>query len=277
MNENVGFVDDESTDGSADGDAKRQRSKIQFPYSDYADAEGIARTVHSYVGHGLCSLDQLAPWANQSVKSSTFRSQVGAARMFGLIESEDSESYKLTELGIRAMDQGQARASKAEAFMRVPLFKAVFEKYKGGVLPPNPPAIERELISLGVAEKQSARARQVLISSAEQTGFFEQGKNKLVMPAVVVPPPSSEASTKKNGNGGGGGSGGDGDGLSLDPLLMALLRKIPPAPEKWPADKRLRWFKTFAMNVSQVYDDGGDPVELEIKLPPIVNDGLGDP
>jgi len=48
---------------------------------------------------------------------------------------------------------------------------------------------------------------------------------------------------------------------------MALLRKIPKAGmDAWPADNRLRWFRTFAMNVSQVYDADDDPVELEIKL-----------
>jgi hypothetical protein len=46
---------------------------------------------------------------------------------------------------------------------------------------------------------------------------------------------------------------------------LALLRKIPPKGESWPADKRLRWFKTFAMNVSQVYDEDNEPVELKIE------------
>ena len=27
----------------------------------------------------------------------------------------------------------------------------------------------------------------------------------------------------------------------------------------------IRWFRTFAMNVSQIYDDEGNPVEMEIK------------
>ena len=45
---------------------------------------------------------------------------------------------------------------------------------------------------------------------------------------------------------------------------MALLRKIPK--EDWPDEKRLRWFRTFAMNVSQVYDDDKRPVELKIEL-----------
>ena len=269
VNENISALHSESADASVEAEAKRQRSTIAFPYSDYDDAEKIAQAIHGNVGHGTCSLDQLASWTHQSSKSSTFKSQVAAARLFGLVESSDSESYKLTALGIRVVDQTQARAARADAFLMVPLFKSAYEKYKGTVLPP-PAALERELVSLGVAEKQKARARQVLMASAEQTGFQEQGKNKLVIPAVVVPPPGhqpSKAATQKGGGEGGDGSGG-GDNvlLGLDPLLMALLRKLPSKENGWPAEKRLRWFKTFAMNVSQVYDDDSDPVELTVSV-----------
>jgi hypothetical protein len=35
----------------------------------------------------------------------------------------------------------------------------------------------------------------------------------------------------------------------------------------WSAPTRLRWFRTFAMNVSQIYDaDDDDPVEMKIEL-----------
>lgn len=162
------------------------------------------------------------------------------------------------------VDPAQARAAKAESFLKVPLFSALFEKYNGGVLPPNAAALEREIVALGVSEKQKARARQIFESSATQTGFREQGANRLVMPAVVVPPPAPPPSDDdKRGNGGGGGGGEV--GLNLDPLLIALLQKIPNQGEPWPKEKRVRWFKTFAMNVSQVYDEEDDPVEIDIK------------
>jgi hypothetical protein len=59
--------------------------------------------------------------------------------------------------------------------------------------------------------------------------------------------------------------------LNLDPLLIALLKKIPPSGD-WPAAQRVRWFRTFAMNVSQIYDGDGEPVEMKIdveKWPPV--------
>lgn len=260
MSENLKAIEDEENAESADG--KRQRSTIGFPYSDYENAAAVALAIHGNVGHGQCSASsQLAAWMNSSAKSSSFRTSLAAARLFGLIESDDSESYRLTELGRRVVDPGQSRAAKAEAFLRVPLFKALYDKYKGGVTPPTA-ALEREIAALGVSDKQKSRARQVFESSAEQTGFREQGPNRLVMPAVVVTTTPSPAEVIKNGGGGGGGGGN----LDLDPLLLALLSKIPTRNEEWPADKRLRWFRTFAMNVSQVYDADNEPIEIQVEL-----------
>jgi len=52
--------------------------------------------------------------------------------------------------------------------------------------------------------------------------------------------------------------------LNLDPLLIALLKKIPEAEKGWPGPNRVRWFRTFAMNVSQIYDADSEPVEMKI-------------
>lgn len=70
---------------------------------------------------------------------------------------------------------------------------------------------------------------------------------------------------EKNGSSGGSG-GGDGTELGLDALLVALLKKIPAPDKGWPGPARVRWFRTFAMNVSQIYDGDGDPVEMKIEL-----------
>ncbi|MGO9359267.1 MAG: hypothetical protein ACLP1D_16645 [Xanthobacteraceae bacterium] len=51
---------------------------------------------------------------------------------------------------------------------------------------------------------------------------------------------------------------------------MALLKKIPTSGE-WPASQRLRWFRTFAMNVSQIYDGDDEPVEMKIDLEKAAN------
>jgi hypothetical protein len=69
------------------------------------------------------------------------------------------------------VDPQQEREARARAFLSVPLYKAIYDKYKGGVLPPAA-ALERDVVGLGVAEKQTGRARQVFERSAEQTGFL---------------------------------------------------------------------------------------------------------
>lgn len=257
MNENIKPLEAEGNDPGEQ--RKRQRSTIGFPYTDYESSYQIASTIHSNVGHGECLPEQIAAWTSQSVKSSGFRTQLAAAKLFGIIESgTETGKLKLTELGRRTVDPNKASEAKAEAFQCVPLFRALYEKYKDTVTPPNA-ALESEIVSLGVAEKQKAKARQVFEASADQTGFREVAPNRLVLPATMV---KQEEKEEKPDRGGNAASEGD---LDLDPLIMALLRKIPTTDE-WPAESRIRWFRTFAMNVSQVYDDDSNPVELKIEL-----------
>jgi hypothetical protein len=266
MSENLGPND--MGEGEPPEDSRgRQRSTIAFPYSDFDSAENVARAIYENVGHGTCSASsQLAAWMNVSPKSSGFRTQLSSARLFGLVENGKSEAYRLTDLGIRVLDPSQSKSAKTEAFLCVPLFKALYEKYKGVVTPPTA-ALEAEIVSLGVAEKQKSRARQNFESSAIQTGFREQGANRLVMPAVVVLPPqplNPDKTEKRKSESTTEGK----EALDLDPLLLALLQKIPRRGDSWPAEKRLRWFRTFAMNVSQVYDDDNEPVELRVSVDP---------
>lgn len=244
-----------------DGGEGRERSTIGFPYNNLSDATEVAQAIHDNVGTGECDANQLSAWMNLSPKSSGFRVQLSAARMFGVI---DQDALRLSALGRMIVDPLQARAARAKAFLNVPLYSAVYEKYKSGVLPPAA-ALERDIVSLGVAEKQKERARQVFERSADQAGFFEHGKNRLVMPGIAAREAVREQE-KKDPPSGGGGNGGGAD-LVLDPLLVALLKKIPAPGLDWPAQQRLRWFRTFAMNVSQIYDaDSDSPVELKIEL-----------
>jgi hypothetical protein len=63
----------------------------------------------------------------------------------------------------------------------------------------------------------------------------------------------------------GGGGGGEGAELALDPLLIALLKKAPDPDKGRPGPDRARWFRTFAMNVPQIYDGDGEPVEMKLE------------
>jgi hypothetical protein len=253
-----------------DDGGKRQRSSIAFPYMDLHEAITLAKAIHNNVGTGTCSLEQLAPWVKQSPTSSGFRSRLTASRLFGLINTDRSDALQLTELGRLVVDSKRAREGRAKAFLSVPLFAAVHDKFKGGVVPPDA-ALEKELVALGVAGTLSSTARRVLERSAEQAGFYEAGRDRLVTPGFV-PQDAAPAETVDEGSGNGGGAGGGAGGgqsveLNLDPLLIALLKKIPEADKGWPGPNRVRWFRTFAMNVSQIYDaDEENPVEMNIGL-----------
>ena len=239
----------------------RQRSKIGFPYMDLNAAIELAAAIHGHVGLGECDDDQLAAWSNQSAKSSTFRVQVYAARTFGVLEGEGGH-HKLAELGRMVVDPKRAREGRAKAFLNVPLYKTIYDKYKGGVLPPTA-ALERDIAAMGVSEKQKERARQVFERSAEQAGFFEHGKNHLVMPGFAVHGDEHEPA-HDDGNGGGNGGGKSPppppppQGPTLDPLLKGLVDRLPPADSEWAAVDRAKWLQTAANIFDLIYKgDGG--------------------
>jgi hypothetical protein len=240
----------------------RERSTIGFPYNNLNDAIEVAQAIHTNVGTGDCDDTQLSAWMKLSPKSSGFRVQLAAAKLFGIIEG-GSNSFRLSSLGRMIVDPQRVREAKVKAFLNVPLYKAVHEKYKGGVLPPAA-AFQRDIIGLGVATKQSERARQVFERSAEQAGFFEHGKDRLVMPGIAMRGAEEEHSHHEEpkdedaGNKGKGGSGGGGDLSGLNPFIQGLLQTLPETGTEWSAQDRAKWLQTAANIFDLIYKgDGG--------------------
>ncbi len=236
-----------------------ERSSIQFPYMGLDDAVALAEAIHGEAGARPLTDDQLAPALNLSHKSSGYRTKLSAGRMFGVIETESGQ-HRLSELGKRIVDANQQRAAKAEAFLKIPLYRKVYEEHKGGTIPPAA-ALQREMIGYGVAPKQAAKARQVMERSADAAGFYEKGRDRLVMP--VLRDGETAERDQNGGGGGGGGSGGKGGGTGgeggdfsgLDPLVAGLLSRMPAAGEPWPIPERARWLQTLAMNLSFIHKD----------------------
>jgi hypothetical protein len=108
------------------------------------------------------------------------------------------------------------------------------------------------------------------MKSAQYAGFIDSATGRFVKPGIAqrdeAPAPQVQPDTDRGGGSGGGGA----DGLDLDPLLIALLKKVPSTEKSWPGPARVRWFRTFAMNVSQIYDGDGEPVEMKIELEKVV-------
>lgn len=233
--------------------ASYERSLVGFPYFDLGEAVRIAKAISDNVAGGDCSDDQLGPWLKLSPKSSGYRSRISAARMFGLLEPGVAKDHRLSELGIRVLDQAQGRAAKAEAFLRVPLFKRVFEQCKGLQLPP-PAALERAMAQMGVADKLTARARQVMERSAAEGGYFEHGRDRLVPPGIKDGEAGGQKKKKKDDGGSGGGGGGDDDQPhKLDPIIEGLLKRLPKAGDVWPEAERGVWLDLLKGSFTLIY------------------------
>jgi len=249
---------------------KRERSSIEFPYMGLDDAVEVAKAIHGTTGSGWCQQDQLAAALSMSMASSGFRVRLSTAKLFGLIESERGASgVRLTDLGHQVVDPSQERSAKVEAFLQVPLYKKLYEHHRGKTLPP-PAALERVMAEFGVAKKQTDRARQTFDRSAMSAGFFEFGRDKLVMPAGAgAPPLPKEEEVKETGGGGGGGgagAGGSGGGLTGHPVLDALVQTLPKSGDSWDAQGRRQWLTMVAMAFDMAYGADG-AVKLKFEDP----------
>lgn len=242
-----------ATDTQA-AEQRRERSTIQFPYGDLEDAEEIASAIHKNAGD-KCTVEQLAAYVRQSATSGTFRLRLSTASTFGLTENQRGE-VALTELGRRILDPAQQKRARVDAFMRVPLYKAIYDKYNGYMLPP-PKALERETANLGVSPKQTNKARQAFERSAQRAGFFTQGIDRLVLPPgldALSETEEIEDQEKEHKRFGGGGGGGDG----LDPFIQGLLKRLPQADTEWPMRDRAEWLQAAEQVFKLIYKGGTD-------------------
>lgn len=168
----------------ADDDGRRNiRSTIAFPYSGLADAEQIAEALHQR--GDSATVDEIAATLGQTTSSGAFRTKMSTARIFGAIDVRRGQAT-LTALGRRLVDPEKVKQARVDAFLHVPLYKQIYETFRGHQLPGNA-GIENRMVQFGVSPKQTDKARQALQKSAELAGFFESGKDRLVKPALSGP------------------------------------------------------------------------------------------
>lgn len=237
-----------------------ERSSVDFPYTDLDAAVELVRGVHN-AGGTACDADQLAAQINMEAKGGGFRLRIGGAKSFGLITYERGGRVTLTDLGRQVIDPILERSARMNAFLAVELYQKVFDQFKGGPLPPQA-GLERALVALGVGAGVKDRARQVLLRSAKQAGFFEHAADRLVKPSIRL---ESATSTKddsrpemaldlrqSNSTGGGGGAGGGG---RLHPLIQGLLLTLPEPGQEWPGQARIDWLTMASSIFRMIYPE----------------------
>jgi hypothetical protein len=266
----------EMADDPAARGSSREQSSIAFPYLDLDAAAEVADAVYQRSGHGSCDLDELAAEMGQVI-SGSFRLKTGTAKVFDVIDKDGRSSVKLTELGKQITQPDTAKAAKVDAFLSVPLYAAVYEKYKGQRLPPMK-ALEREMQNLGVSSKQTDRARQAFERSARQAGFFEAGDDRLVRPKtdlITVPQGSQDDSRDKQQRRADDEDrlrrerernrhGGDGNGPD-DPLIVGLVQRLPETTGKWDAEARAAWLRLAVSIFDVVYGKAEADISVEAK------------
>jgi hypothetical protein len=261
----MSVVSSDATDQSGSARRKRQRGTIPFPYVDLNEAMSVTQTVWDISGD-RATFDHLAArMGHGTVRSGSFRSKVNAARLFGLV-SVAGMDVSLTDLGRRAVDHRQGQGARIEAFLAVPLFKRIYERYRGGPLPPTP-ALEQFMVDLGVAPNQRDRARQVFLRSAEQAGFFAEGRDRLVKPATVsavatTPYTSDQGEAEEESQAPSLVEPTGGDALRQHPLIEGLIRMLPPEGP-WPRERQEQWLEAARVNLALLY--GSETSEAQRK------------
>lgn len=253
---------------------KRERSTIDFPYLNLEECEEGAKELFRAAGTADVTHAQAASAMDQSATSSAFRLRLSAMRMFGLLDGEGGR-LRLTPLGRSIAEAQTALDARVEAFLRIQLYQAVVQSHEGRTLP-GARALETEFIQLGVAKKQAERARQVFDRSARHAGFLKQGSDRFVTPITQGKrPEAAEAEDDDTAEGRakdqqqkakGGSGGGGGDDSNLDPVIRALVQKLPPPGAPWTADDQVVWLRMMAMAFTMAYG-GRHTISIKVDDP----------
>lgn len=231
-----------------EADSGREQSTIVFPYDDLDAAITVAHGVHARGGR--CAPDELAAELGYSgVANGAFRLRVATARIFGLIATA-RQNVELAAIGRRVVDPQQEAAARSDAFLAVPLYRRMYDDFRGTTLPPLP-GIERRFAELGVSSKQTDKARQVFHRSAQQAGFFNSGTDRLVAPTTTPNEPTGLKGIVLGGKTNEGG--GPPPPPELHPLITGLVKELPEPGTVWDEDGRAQWLATAKAVLGLIY------------------------
>ena len=242
----------------------RPRSTIRFPYYGLPESITLCDIIHRQAGD-RCTLEQLRAFlGNTAVDSGAFRSRIAAAALFGLAEPGDRwVALTPRARAIFSMHPEDAQQARVDAFLSVPLFRALYERYRGRSLPPKG-GLLNVIEELGVVRNQRETAYTVFDRSAEAAGFYSSGREYLVAPVIradatrrepeadPAPPPIEWTRSP--------------DGVrssppppppptGIHPAILGLLQLLPPQGSKWSSGRKDEWLLAFKATINVIYPD----------------------
>jgi hypothetical protein len=251
----------------------KPKSGTAAPYYDLAQSIVVAQTIHEQ-GGGACSREQLAPLLKYSgTNNGGFLTRVSAAKMFGLID-ESGETLRITDRAksiLSPVIAQDAERAKVEAFLAVDLFRQVFERFKGQMLPQETGLKNLLANTYQVVPGRLVPALRVMMDSAETAGFFKTAGNRsrMVMPIiagdgnahpVAQEKPTAESNADLDSDHGRherkhrSQSGGN----EIPSALLGLLERLPPVGTALAAKRRAALAEAFKSAIDFLYPEDED-------------------
>ena len=174
----------------------KPKSPIAYPWYALAETIKLATLIEDK-GAGRLTSEAIAVEMSSSITSGFFQSRLRSGRLFGLLAQRAEDVWATTERAKRILrprsPEDRAQALR-EAFVEVPLFRAVMEKYAGRPLPVKETLTNILEHDFQVIASRSAAAADILLASAREAGLVQTGgeRSYLSVPNPEVEPAAPE-------------------------------------------------------------------------------------
>jgi hypothetical protein len=214
-----------SVDSTSAPKRTRVTAENRYPIYDILQGLEVAKAVKEQGGDD-CSPEQLGGFLRYTnTTGGGFVQRVASARAFGLIETI-SGRYRSTaraEAALYPITDADRDQALIDAFFAVPMYRTLYENFKGQRLPEELGLKNLLRTRFGVpVGYRNAQAVRILMQSAEQAGLFKVNNGQrthFILPPIAAGKASTDQVKGSNGpntdsgNGTGSGSGsGNGSG-----------------------------------------------------------------
>jgi hypothetical protein len=143
--------------------------RFDYPDRTLSEVVGIAEKIAKDYG-GRINASNLASIFGIEPRGAGFQNRIDDIRSYGLMESEGRGYYRLTPLGERVVNGPDSLEAIKEAFLKVPLFKAMHEEFKGN-LPEDKSAFTRRLQGITREQEEAVSIRAARLRNHYNDGL----------------------------------------------------------------------------------------------------------